>query len=74
MFADLVPVAGHIYKHGIDHGLPAAGSSTDKLPINLHTDEFNELKGGQLWKIRMSLPKPSSGDAQESYDGRRLDI
>jgi hypothetical protein len=22
MFADLVSVAGHIYKHGIDHGLP----------------------------------------------------
>lgn len=27
MFADLVSVAGQIYKHGIDHGLPASGTS-----------------------------------------------
>ena len=42
MFADLVSVAGHIYKHGIDHGLPQSGNNSDKLPINLHADEFNE--------------------------------
>ena len=47
MFADLVSVAGHIYKHGIDHGLPSAGS-TNKLPINLHADEFNELMGDEF--------------------------
>jgi len=48
MFADLVSVAGHIYKHGIDHGLPQSGRSSDKLPINLHADEFNELMGDEF--------------------------
>ncbi|WP_269495604.1 type IV conjugative transfer system coupling protein TraD [Castellaniella sp. S9] len=44
MFSDLVSVAGHIYKFGIDDGLP--GSNADqKVPINLHADEFNELMG-----------------------------
>ncbi|WAH55494.1 type IV conjugative transfer system coupling protein TraD [Pseudomonas silvicola] len=48
MFADLVSVAGHIYKHGVDHGLPGVYSSTEKLPINLHADEFNELMGDEF--------------------------
>ena len=48
MFADLVSVAGHIYKHGIDQGLPAEISSPEKLPINLHADEFNELMGDEF--------------------------
>jgi Type IV secretion-system coupling protein DNA-binding domain. len=48
MFADLVSVAGHIYKHGIDHGLPPSDRSADKLPINLHADEFNELMGDEF--------------------------
>ncbi|MFT2158611.1 type IV conjugative transfer system coupling protein TraD [Pseudomonas putida] len=48
MFADLVSVAGHIYKHGIDHGLPACSSAADKVPINLHADEFNELMGDEF--------------------------
>lgn len=48
MFADLVSVAGHIYKHGIDHGLPGSSSATDKVPINLHADEFNELMGDEF--------------------------
>ncbi|OLU25502.1 conjugative coupling factor TraD, PFGI-1 class [Pseudomonas sp. PA15(2017)] len=46
MFADLVSVAGHIYKHGIDDGLPGKGSS--KVAINLHCDEFNELMGEEF--------------------------
>jgi len=38
MFADLVSVAGHIYKHGV------SGESTETPPmIALHADEFNEL-------------------------------
>lgn len=41
MFADLVSVAGHIYKHGINAGLP--GGKEGKSLINLHCDEFNEL-------------------------------
>lgn len=47
MFADLVSVAGHIYKHGVDDGLPGEGSS-GKVAINLHCDEFNELMGPEF--------------------------
>jgi len=42
MFADLVSVAGHIYKHGIADahgGIPT---------ISLHADEFNELIGDEF--------------------------
>jgi conjugative coupling factor TraD (SXT/TOL subfamily) len=46
MFADLVSVAGHIYKFGIDDGLPDASNA--KVPINLHADEFNELMGDEF--------------------------
>nr|EGF2641730.1 type IV conjugative transfer system coupling protein TraD [Escherichia coli] len=46
MFADLVSVAGHIYKHGIHAGLPGEGGC--KVPINLHCDEFNELMGDEF--------------------------
>lgn len=46
MFADLVSVAGHIYKHGIHAGLPGEGDN--KVPINLHCDEFNELMGEEF--------------------------
>ena len=43
MFADLVSVAGHIYKHGV------SGESTDTPPtIALHADEFNELIGDEF--------------------------
>jgi len=47
MFSDLVSVAGHIYKHGIDDGLPGAAADT-KVPINVHADEFNELMGDEF--------------------------
>jgi len=47
MFSDLVSVAGHIYKHGIDDGLPGASANT-KIPVNLHADEFNELMGDEF--------------------------
>jgi conjugative coupling factor TraD (TOL family) len=46
MFADLVSVAGHIYKHGITAGLP--GAREEKIPVNLHCDEFNELMGDEF--------------------------
>ena len=43
MFADLVSVAGHIYKHGVD------GEPTKTPPvISLHADEFNELIGDEF--------------------------
>lgn len=47
MFSDMVSVAGHIYKHGIDDGLPDASANT-KVPINVHADEFNELMGAEF--------------------------
>ncbi|HFF9411447.1 TPA: TraM recognition domain-containing protein, partial [Escherichia coli] len=46
MFADLVSVAGHIYKHGMNAGLPGVGES--KNVVNLHCDEFNELMGDEF--------------------------
>ncbi|HEP8866433.1 TPA: type IV conjugative transfer system coupling protein TraD [Pseudomonas aeruginosa] len=47
MFADLVSVAGHIYKFGIDDGLPNSHGGL-KIPINVHADEFNELMGDEF--------------------------
>lgn len=47
MFSDLVSVAGHLYKFGIDDGLPGA-SGGSKVAINLHADEFNELIGDEF--------------------------
>ncbi len=48
MFADLVSVAGEIYKHGTDFGMPEE-DKTDKMPtISLHADEFNELIGDEF--------------------------
>ena len=46
MFSDMVSVAGHIYKFGIDDGLP--GASSGKVAINVHADEFNELMGDEF--------------------------
>lgn len=47
MFSDLVSVAGHVYKFGIDDGLPGANPNA-RVPINLHADEFNELMGDEF--------------------------
>ncbi|MCL1861887.1 MAG: type IV conjugative transfer system coupling protein TraD [Proteobacteria bacterium] len=47
MFSDLVSVAGHLYKHGTHDGLPGENRS-EKAPINLHADEFNELMGDEF--------------------------
>ncbi len=47
MFSDLVSVAGHIYKFGVDDGLPGANANS-KVPINVHADEFNELMGDEF--------------------------
>ena len=47
MFSDLVSVAGHIYKFGIDDGLPGSATGV-KVPINVHADEFNELMGDEF--------------------------
>jgi len=47
MFSDLVSVAGHLYKHGANDGLPGGGGSM-KVTVNLHTDEFAELMGDEF--------------------------
>lgn len=47
MFSDLVSIAGHIYKHGIDDGLPDARVET-RVPINAHLDEFEGLMGDEF--------------------------
>jgi len=45
MFADLVSVAGYLYKHGL-------GDGTDTVPtISLHADEFNELIGDEFMPL-----------------------
>ena len=49
MFADLVSVAGEIYKHGDAQGLPDLdGGASPPPPISLHADEFNELIGDEF--------------------------
>ena len=47
MFSDLVSVAGHIDKFGIDDGLPGAAPDA-RVTINVHADEFNELMGDEF--------------------------
>ena len=47
MFADLVSVAGHLYKFGIDEGLPGTEVPA-RVPINVHADEVNELMGDEF--------------------------
>ena len=39
MFADLVAIAGHIYKHGIDAGVPESVRDRAKPKISIHADE-----------------------------------
>ena len=50
MFADLTSVAGKIYKHGLDLGMPEMGSpsQTNKTVTCIHADEFNELMGDEF--------------------------
>jgi len=50
MFADLLSVAGHIYKHGVaESAAPTAATGPSGLPtISLHADEFNELIGDEF--------------------------
>jgi len=46
MFSDLTSMAGRIYIHGVNQGLPEIGIGT--VPINIHADEFNELIGDEF--------------------------
>ena len=46
MFADLVSVAGEIYRHGL--GGSTQNPHSQQTKINLHADEFNELIGDEF--------------------------
>ncbi|AHN27259.1 Type IV secretory pathway, VirD4 components [Gilliamella apicola] len=46
MFSDLTSIAGYIYKHGVDDGLP--GQNREKIDVCVHADEFNELMGDEF--------------------------
>ncbi len=46
MFADLLSVAGAIYRHGLSN--PEDGTEEKPTAINLHADEFNELIGDEF--------------------------
>ncbi|MGE0486191.1 MAG: conjugative transfer system coupling protein TraD, partial [Gammaproteobacteria bacterium] len=50
MFADLVSVAGHIYKHGVaDPADDTTIPNPTRVPtISMHADEFNELIGDEF--------------------------
>ncbi|SUO96658.1 TraM recognition domain-containing protein [Suttonella ornithocola] len=48
MFADLTSIAGRLYKHGTDHGLPEYRNTGYTPKICLHADEFNELAGPEF--------------------------
>jgi conjugative coupling factor TraD (TOL family) len=49
MFADLVSVAGHIYKHGIADPEEGTDHTSGTMPtISMHADEFNELIGDEF--------------------------
>lgn len=45
-FSDLVSVGGHLYKHGMEAGLPNARYVLPK--ISLHCDEFSDLMGDEF--------------------------
>lgn len=49
MFADLISVAGFLYKNGLETSAAQAQRSRSRMPtISLHVDEFNELIGGDF--------------------------
>lgn len=50
MFADLVSVAGHLYKHGVSERTDSGPITPGPKPpaISLHADEFNELIGEEF--------------------------
>jgi len=48
MFADLVSVAGHLYKHGAGDASTENSGSLTMPTISMHADEFNELIGDEF--------------------------
>lgn len=48
IFSDLTSLAGRIYKHGIEEGLPILKNTYEKPKIIIHGDEFSDLIGPQF--------------------------
>lgn len=49
MFADLCSIAGQLYKYGVEGGFGKASEQTKVFyPIDVHSDEFNELIGDEF--------------------------
>lgn len=49
LFADLVAVAGRLYKHGLYDGFYKTATQSKNLPrICVHSDEFNEIIGDEF--------------------------
>ncbi len=48
IFSDLTSLAGRLYKHGIEEGLPNLGRVEQKPKIIIHGDEFSDLIGPQF--------------------------
>lgn len=48
IFSDLTSLAGRLYKHGIEEGLPNIGEAKQKPKIIIHGDEFSDLIGPQF--------------------------
>lgn len=48
MFSDLTSLAGRLYKHGIEDGLPALSQKIEQPKIIIHADEFSDLIGQQF--------------------------
>lgn len=47
-FSDLTSLAGRLYKHGIDDGLPSLSQKIEQPKIIIHADEFSDLIGQQF--------------------------
>ena len=48
IFSDLTSLAGRIYKHGIEEGLPQISDKQVKPKVIIHGDEFSDLIGPQF--------------------------
>ncbi len=48
IFSDLTSLAGRIYKHGVEEGLPSLGGEPEKPKVIIHGDEFSDLLGPQF--------------------------
>lgn len=71
MFSDLCSVAGQIYKHGTE-GVGGLTKTRDKVAINVHGDEFNEIANDD---VNILLNKAGGAGFQLTlYTQTRADI